>query len=474
MIHVRTFFGRRLVPGFVVLACVLGSAGCGTRESDEEFAAVMNGTGPGAAQTPTAPIDGDLSGQPASQVGSTSPSGVAAPASSATTPANAGLAEPGSAPNASSVKTDPAAAANHPQAVNRPEIAIGIIGPWSGVLGALGKGVPPTLRAWAAYTNAHGGLNGHPIRVVVGDDQADPGTAMTLARRMVEQDKIIAMVNPIEPFAANQLEQYMREKAIPIIGTEAGSPIWFNSPITFPISTSLARQVVGTLEAVVKRGTKKLAVFTCVEVAQLCAYLQDQVLKSEAGPYVETYQVSLVAPSYTSQCLRMKQNGVEMLFMLMDTAAAARAARDCATQGFTPKLGLLGLDATSDLPGIPELAAAEMPGATVSAGATGVPGLAKFHQVMQTYAPSVGDSGLGVLTWAAAEMFGLVGRNLSADAKPAELLEALWKVRNETLGGLTVPLTYPKNRPVEIKDCFFIWGVENGKYSAPQGAKPIC
>ncbi len=41
-------------------------------------------------------------------------------------------------------------------------INLGNVGTYSGLIGAIFSGAQQALQAWAAYTNAHGGLNGHP------------------------------------------------------------------------------------------------------------------------------------------------------------------------------------------------------------------------------------------------------------------------------------------------------------------------
>jgi branched-chain amino acid transport system substrate-binding protein len=109
----------------------------------------------------------------------------------------------------------------------------------------------------------------------------------------------------------------------------------------------------------------------------------------------------------------------------------------------------------------------------VSTGATDLPAVARLHQIIDTYAPSVGENGFGALAYAAAEMLGLVGKNLSANPTSAELIAALYRVKNETLGGLTVPLTYAKTGTT-AGQCVFIWGVANGRFTAPEGSKPLC
>ncbi|MCA1843336.1 MAG: ABC transporter substrate-binding protein, partial [Actinobacteria bacterium] len=73
------------------------------------------------------------------------------------------------------------------------EIRLGSIGQQSGVIGTALLPIVHGAKAWAADVDARGGLAGHPVRVIFGDDGGDPSRALALAKRMVEQDKVLAL-----------------------------------------------------------------------------------------------------------------------------------------------------------------------------------------------------------------------------------------------------------------------------------------
>jgi branched-chain amino acid transport system substrate-binding protein len=461
----------RSISVLVTAALLASVAGCGTRMSDGDIVAALRAPVsvtidlPASSAVPP-PAEATTTGQALTPVDA--PAAVAAnPTTSRTKPVKAAKPAPQAPKPAATLAPIPTVA-------DKSLVTVGTLGSFSGVLGAVTAGAPRTLQAWVANANVHGGLNGHPVKLIVADDQGDPATALTLAHRLVESYRVLALVGDVHFFGFQQIEQYMRSKSVPMIGGDAATDAWFTSPVAFPVSAPGAVQIIKGLKMYVDRGVRKFGMLYCLEVGSLCQYLNDQAKKSEVGQYIlQSYQVSLVAPSYTSQCLRMKQGGLEAIYMLMDTASASRLVKDCATQGYTPKLMLLGLDATKDMPGIPVLGQALMPGATVSTGATDLPAVARLHQIIDTYAPSVGENGFGALAYAAAEMLGLVGKNLSANPTSAELIAALYRVKNETLGGLTVPLTYAKTGTTAAP-CVFIWGVANGTFTAPEGSKPLC
>ncbi|WP_019874806.1 ABC transporter substrate-binding protein [Sporichthya polymorpha] len=458
----------------VTTAVLIVGSGCGSRASDTEIAEALRGpstTGAAGAAT----VDTSAAGPVGSVAAPAVPDAAAAPGST-TAGSKAGKPAAGVTPGGAATPSSAAApAATAPKVADKSEVKIGMLGPWSGVLGAVTASAPKTLQAWVANQNAKGGLNGHPIKLIVADDQGDPATTLTLARRLVESDKILAMAGNINLFGFPQLESYMRSKNVPMLG-DGIDPGWYSSPVSFPVTSHLGDQILAGLQLLVSSGTSKMGMLYCLEVAALCTYFRDKTLASPMGKYiVQNYQVSLVAPSYTSQCLRMKQANIDAIYLLMDTAGAARLVQDCAVQGFRPKVMLLGLDATKDMPTIPALKDTLVPGATASpATGQGLPAVENYRRAMATYGPTVGESGTGMLAWVAGEMLALAGKNLPAAPTSADLFAGLWTVKNETLGGLTVPLTYAKGKNAVAKPCTFLWGVANNKFSAPQGAKLFC
>lgn len=480
----------------VLLATAIALSGCGSQASDQEIAEALRGPAagtavsgaglpgeagavPGDGSTAAIPAAPDATGpvQPGTAVTGTA-SGSGGP--SAVTGGSQSQSQ-GSKKSASQGSKGSAAGSNSPSApsvptaANKSAVTIATLGTFTGILGTVLEGSPRTIAAWVQYTNAHGGLNGHPIKYIVADDQGDAATSLTLAKRLVENDRIIAMVGNIMAFGFDGVEQYMRSKNIPMIGGESINKGWTTSPIAFPTTPQVGLQIAAGFKQFVDQGKTKFGMLYCLEVSALCTQLKDEVKASPVGKYLtETQQVSLAAPSYTSQCLRLKQAGIEVLSTIMDTAGASRVVKDCATQGYKPQIVLAAIDATKDMPRTPGLENALIPAGVVSPATPGIPGLVKYREIMSTYGAKVGDSGFGMHGYTSAELLLVVSKGLSDAPSPAELLVALRKVKNETLGGMVAGFTFGTGKAVTTKPCVFLWGVSGGKFSAPQGAKQFC
>jgi len=118
-----------------------------------------------------------------------------------------------------------------PGAVSGPksEIVFGSYGIESGVIGTATLPIHQAARAWVADINARGGLGGHPIRLIMGDDEGDPNKALSLVRRMVEQDGAVAIFAEHACTTAQAVLPYLEQRKIPSIAPSfcAGpNPTW--------------------------------------------------------------------------------------------------------------------------------------------------------------------------------------------------------------------------------------------------------
>ena len=84
------------------------------------------------------------------------------------------------------------------------KIPLGLTAPTSGqaVASAFGAQSVKPVEIGVRELNAAGGLMGIPVELAVADDQCDPGLAINVAKRQVEQDKIKFVIGPICPAAA--------------------------------------------------------------------------------------------------------------------------------------------------------------------------------------------------------------------------------------------------------------------------------
>ena len=87
-----------------------------------------------------------------------------------------------------------ASAQNSNQGVSKNEIVIGSIQDLSGPIAGFGKQVRLGMMLRVDEINEQGGINGRKLRLIVEDSAYDPKKAVLAAQKLVNQDKIFAMI----------------------------------------------------------------------------------------------------------------------------------------------------------------------------------------------------------------------------------------------------------------------------------------
>jgi ABC-type branched-subunit amino acid transport system substrate-binding protein len=73
-----------------------------------------------------------------------------------------------------------------------------VLGVSAAMTGPVAGGYAPVvdaMRAYLEHVNGKGGINGKPVRLVVLDDQAQPSRAAANAKQLVNQDKVVMLLN---------------------------------------------------------------------------------------------------------------------------------------------------------------------------------------------------------------------------------------------------------------------------------------
>ncbi len=89
------------------------------------------------------------------------------------------------------------AAAQQTQGVSKSEIVLGSIQDLSGPIAGFGKQARAGMQLRADEANEQGGVHGRKLRILVEDSAYDPKKAVLVAQKLVNQDKVFAMVGTI-------------------------------------------------------------------------------------------------------------------------------------------------------------------------------------------------------------------------------------------------------------------------------------
>ena len=382
-----------------------------------------------------------------------------------------------SSPSSGATASGTSAAAAAPKGA---VIKIGVIGSLTGSQASSSDQGATVAPAWADWINANGGINGHPVQVIVMDDKGDPATAQAAGQQFIADGVsaiIVSSDNLVSAFDSAAIA-----KGIPLISGSANSSDWYTKPGMFPTPTGVVNGLAGQVAVAAKFGhAKKFANLYCAEIAA-CAQagpVLQQVAKASGIGYVGL-AISSTAPSYTAQCLQLKQDGVDYAQLNFTTAAAVRFVQNCQAQGYNPTWGSSEQAIGTAFASIPNL--------TVFGPAYAFPSVAnappadQFRSVMEKYATNSNwREGAASFTWDGLQALAqaVKAENIAA-ATPvtaADVTAGLYSFKNQNLSGeVANGLTYTKGKPFGFtaNACYFVVGMKGGQTTAPAGLTPQC
>src|ERR1700683_1903161 len=112
------------------------------------------------------------------------------------------------------------------------EIKIGNIAPYTGLMQEYGA----VARAEAAYfqmINDRGGVNGRKINFISVNDASDSPKSTDLARKLVEEDKVLLIFSSFGTESNLAIRAYMNEQKVPQLFVQSSSAV-FDDPSHFP------------------------------------------------------------------------------------------------------------------------------------------------------------------------------------------------------------------------------------------------
>jgi branched-chain amino acid transport system substrate-binding protein len=359
-------------------------------------------------------------------------------------------------------------------------IKIGVIGSLTGAQASSSDQGATVAPAWAAWVNANGGIGGHPVQVIVMDDKGDPATAQAAGQQFIADGVsaiIVSSDNLVSAFDSAAIA-----KGIPLIGGPSDENDWYAKAGMFPTMTGIVNGLAAQVAVAVKYGhAKKFANLYCAEVAA-CAQANPilQGAAKAAGIGYTQLAVSSTAPSYTAQCLQLKQQGVDYAQLNFATAAAVRFVQNCQAQGYNPTWGSSEQSIGAAYASLQNFTAYGPAYAFPSvAGAAPVD---QFRSVMQKYATNSNwREGTASFTWDGLQTLAqaVKAENIPAATAvtAADVTAGLYSFKNQSLDGLLANgLTYTKDKPFGItaNACYFVVGMKDGQTTAPAGLTPQC
>ncbi len=221
------------------------------------------------------------------------------------------------------------------------EIKIGQIGPYSGpasAYGAIGK----TIGAYFDKVNAEGGINGRKIKYVPLDDGYNPARAVEQARKLVEEDEVLLVFNPLGTPSNSAIEKYMNAKKVPQLfvatgATKFGDPAHFHWTMGWQPPYAAEGRIYAQHILETQPGAKIGVLYQNDDFGKDYLHGFEEGLGDKAKTMIVskvTYEVT--DPTIDSQMLSLKASGADTFLNITTPKFAAMAIKKAAEIGWKP------------------------------------------------------------------------------------------------------------------------------------------
>jgi len=340
--------------------------------------------------------------------------------------------------------------------------------------------VKNAANAWAESVNHSGGINGHPVKMIVKDSASNPATALQVAKELVEQDKVIAIVGEVD-LVDESWAEYAESKGVAVVGGLSVNPPMSTNPAFFASGAAIPTLQFGIINEAMKAGAKHTGVLYCAE-APVCAQIPDltTLVASVAGDIDMAFAAKIAAtsPTFTSQCLALKSAGVDTLNIVTNAEVVLRVAQACAKLGYKPQLIALANTISTTWLDDPAMDGTIIVAANANYLDDSIPAVKEFLDAMDTFYPDDRDKpefAYPVINaWIGGKLFEAAAEkaNLGPDSTPQDLKNGLYALKDETLGGLAPPLNFIEGKPAP-PTCYFVMKIDDGKVKSAS-TEPVC
>ena len=403
--------------------------------------------------------------------------------SAAAAPSTSAAATTSAAPTVSSSAATTAAAAPAKDPVNVVAL-IDVTGP-----SAAPVGLSEITKATVDSINAAGGLAGHPITLQIVDAKGDPAAAQAAVDASTAKKPVAYLLGTAATETA--ISVALSKTGAAILGQGYSPSVWGGSvgdqanckvapdnfcakPNFLTIGTTFGAVVQEQVLGAQAAGAKVLATAACAEVdsCSAAAPVFDGTAKALGLATLGVTKVASTATDYTAPCLGFISGGADFIQISGSSQMGVNLMKSCADQGYAGLYGASAGSVNGDLIKQPY---------KLAGGLNGFPWwvddapVATYRDVMTKAKVTADQYSNPVATgfYSALLLLQKAVKDHADAAKPldaAAVLDAMYQVKAEGLGGLIAPVTFTKDNLDRNRPCFwpYVKDVSN-KFTNPLG-----
>jgi branched-chain amino acid transport system substrate-binding protein len=221
------------------------------------------------------------------------------------------------------------------------EILLGHINPYSGPASAYGT-IGRSIAAYFKKVNEEGGVNGYQLNMISYDDGYSPPRTVEMARKLVEQDRVLLIFQPLGTPPNTAIHKYMNAKKVPQLFVATGATKW-NDPKKYPWTMGWQPNYQTEARIYAQHILKEKPNAKIAVLYQNDDYGKDYLEGFKAGlgakakaMIVKEVSYEVADPTVDSQMAQLQASGADTFFNITTPKFAAQAIRRAHDSGWKP------------------------------------------------------------------------------------------------------------------------------------------
>jgi branched-chain amino acid transport system substrate-binding protein len=220
-------------------------------------------------------------------------------------------------------------------------ILLGTTAPFSGPETAY-EPVVLGAQAYFDYIDAHGGVNGRTIKLLIEDDGYDPSRTVAATQKLVEQDGVLAMFDTVGTEQALAVRQYLNDRKVPQLFVGSGAVAIARDAKQYPWTVPFLPSFVGegalyARNILASKPRAKIAVlYERSEYGDELLQGLKQGLGKHADQIVQTESYQVTDVDLSSQIQSLRASGADTLVLFALPKQSVQAFVAVARLGWKP------------------------------------------------------------------------------------------------------------------------------------------
>lgn len=323
-------------------------------------------------------------------------------------------------------------------------ITLGAWFPLTGAQASSGIPISKGIKAYFDQLNASGGINGRKVNFIAEDDAFDPQQTLQVARQLVSENHVLAIVNPDgTATTAATLPFVLQQSKVPIFGTYGGDATWYTPPRAglFGTQALYEDQADVATDWAIEAGAKHLTVVR--DDPQAFANVSSVAMKHAQAKGITADEVvtKIGTTDYGPVVSQVKAKGSDAVLLILPPQEAAVYLKEAQLQGVKAQPYSYAPAASGAVVTLAGSAANGLRGVSLTALPNGdSAALAKYREAMAKYANAAPDP-YSLASYANAAAFTQILKTIKGPITSASIAQAIQTSTNIDTGILP-PLSF--------------------------------